>query len=592
MTQTTTKTYLSKKTLVVTLGVLMSQAGFANNELPNTQPLEQYNQQRNQALQQQLQTNPTVHLDSKPFQAPAIKPNTNNTPNTPCFDIHSVSLANNPKGVFDFALKPYLAGNESVIGQCLNIDDINQLVSNVQNNIIDKGYVTTRVVISNQNIASGNLVLDIIPGYIAQIKANKLSDNLVLLDDGEPINFATAFAIEEGQLLNIRDIEQGLENFKRVPSADANFAIAPSSDVSVPGYSDLLIDYTQGRRWRVSAGIDDSGQKSTGQYQANVTLSLDNPMWHNDLFYVSYGHSLDGASNDVDDDSWNYNIGYTLPIDNSLLSITHNGYNYKQTVAGASEDYTYSGDSYNTEAMLSHLVHRDSHSKTYVKGGAFTKKQRNYIDDTEVEVQRRKTSGWKGGIAYETTVNGAQISSELMYQHGTGAFNALTPTESLFNEGSARAGIIKTNVDVNKPFELAGKQFNYHGLFKGQLAEEALVPADRFSIGGRYTVRGYDGERTLSGDHGALLRQDVTMMLGESAHGLYAGVDAGYVQMDNKIQDKQLLGHHLVGAAVGAKGYVKPLKTTYDVFAGFPVDSPESFADKDVVAGFSLGWQY
>ncbi|MGP5058315.1 ShlB/FhaC/HecB family hemolysin secretion/activation protein [Psychrobacter celer] len=34
--------------------------------------------------------------------------------------------------------------------------------------------------------------------------------------------------------------------------------------------------------------VDDSGQDSTGVYQGNVTLSLDNPTWHNDLLYLSY----------------------------------------------------------------------------------------------------------------------------------------------------------------------------------------------------------------------------------------------------------------------------------------------------------------
>lgn len=600
VTANSTHLIFNQKTLIASIALIFSaqlQAAQppAEQQEQIRQSQQQYNEQRNQAIQQKLKTDPNVFIDTQQFQKPTATPAANT--NQPCFTINTITLADNPQNVFDFALQPYLTGHESIIGQCLNINRINQLVTDVQNNIIDEGYVTTRVAVSNQNIASGNLVLNVIPGYVDQIKPNQLSDNLVLLEDGEPINFETALPIKQSHLLNIRNIEQGLENFKRVPSADANFSIAPSSRINLPGYSDVLIDYAQGRRWRLSAGVDDSGQESTGKYQGNVTLSLDNPMWHNDILYLSYGHSLDRMDNNEADDSWNYNVGYTMPYKNSLFSITHSGYNYEQTVAGANEDYTYSGDSYNTEAMLSHLIHRDAHSKTHIKAGGFTKKQKNYIDDTEVEVQRRKTSGWKAGIGYETSIGDTQVDSEFMYQHGTGAFHALTPAESLFNEGSARAGIIKTKVDINKPFEANGNQFNYHALFKGQLAEEALVPSDRFSIGGRYTVRGYDGERTLSGDHGALLRQDLAMMLGnaqpgESSHAVYVGLDAGYVEMDNEAQDEQLLGHHLVGGAVGVKGYVKPLRTTYDVFAGFPLSEPEGFGDDKLVSGFSLGWQY
>ncbi len=40
-----------------------------------------------------------------------------------------------------------------------------------------------------------------------------------------------------------------------------------------------------------------------------------------------------------------------------------------------------------------------------------------------------------------------------------------------------------------------------------------LITQDRFSIGGRYTVRGFDGETTLIGERGWLLRNDLGLSL-------------------------------------------------------------------------------
>lgn len=561
---------------------------------------EQYQEQRTEALKQQQLVNPNVTIDTSPY---TVQPPLSTSPPTaqnidpasiPCFDINHIYLTGELSEKFNFALTPYTMGKSSLIGSCLSVNDINQLVTDVQNRIIEKGYVTTRVLVQNQNLKSGNLYLTLIPGRIDQITAVdiKASRPIYIDNSGNPANFAPAMPMRSGDLLNVRDIEQALENFKRVPTADADFSIVPSRRISAPGYSDIQVKWQQDKRWRLSATVDDSGQDSTGVYQGNVTLSLDNPTWHNDLLYLSYNHNLDGGGDGEDNGSWGYNLGYVLPIDNMQLTLTHSGYNYDQTVAGANQDYVYSGESYNTEALVSHLVHRDSHSKTYLKAGGYAKQQNNFIDDTEVEVQRRRTAGYKAGIGYETIIGKTQWIGDVMYQRGTGAFDAIDPPEALFNEGSARAGIVKASIDVNQPIQLAGQALNYHAAFKGQYAEEALVPNERFSIGGRYSVRGFDGERSLSGDHGALLRQELSAYLGDKPHAVYAGVDAGYVKLDNEVQDDLLLGSHLIGGVVGVKGYVTPLKTSYDLFAGYPLAQPDNFSDKEWVTGFSLGWQY
>lgn len=579
---------------------ITSQAVIADDILPNAIELntttpQQFQEQRTEALRQQQLVNPNVNIDTTEFQVtpPPSASQGTDPASLPCFDINNIYLTGELSENFTFALTPDTMGKSSLLGSCLSVNDINQLVTNVQNRIIEKGYVTTRVLVQNQNLKSGNLFLTLIPGRIDQITAVDIKASRPIYTDanGNPANFAPAMPMLSGDLLNVRDIEQALENFKRVPTADADFSIVPSSRMNIPGYSDIQVKWQQDKRWRLSASVDDSGQESTGVYQGNVTLSLDNPTWHNDLLYLSYNHDLDGG-NDKNDGSWGYNVGYVLPVDNTQLTLTHSGYNYDQTIAGVNQDYIYSGESYTTEALVSHLVHRDNHSKTYLKAGGYAKQQNNYIDDTEVEVQRRRTAGYKAGVGYETVIGKTQWIGDVMYQRGTGAFDAISPPEALFNEGSARAGIIKIGVDVNKPMQLANKALNYHATFKGQYATEALVPNERLVIGGRYSVRGFDGERSLSGDHGAILRQELSAYLGDKPHAVYAGVDAGYVKLDNAAQDDLLLGNHLVGGIVGVKGYVTPLRTSYDLFAGYPLAQPDNFSDKEWVTGFSLGWQY
>lgn len=553
---------------------------------------------RNEAL---LNT-PQVSIDtSQMLDSAALAPANEDAP---CFVIDRIMYsalddkARADLSVFDFALAPTLYGSQSPLGQCLGMAQINQLVGEVQNRIIERGYVTTRVVISPQNLAAGALVLTIIPGYIDKIRTDSHGSAVPIYTNQEGVAASVhhALSLKPGDILNIRPLESALETLKRIPSAEADFKISPSQKTA-PGYSDIDIEYTQARKFRLSVGIDDSGAKSTGKYQGNVTLNIDNPSHHNDLLSLSYGRDLGQGINrspSEDKGSVNYALGYVLPINNLIINPSMSHYTYDQTVVGANQNYRYHGKSNNIELAASYLANRDASSKTYLKAAGYYKSQNNYIDDTEVDVQRRRIAGWRAGISHDQRFGNTSISGELTYQRGTGAFGALTPPESLFNEGSARAGIYKASLNLSHPFKLQfgdnAWMMSYQALIKAQYAQEALVPSERMAIGGRYSVRGFDGERSLSGDHGLLLRQDLSLNI-TPAHAVYLGLDAGRVRMDNPTQDALLAGHHLAGAAIGIKGTL-PFGINYDVFTGYPLHAPESFGKHQWASGFSLSRQF
>ena len=111
------------------------------------------------------------------------------------------------------------------------------------------------------------------------------------------------------------------------------------------------------------------------------------------------------------------------------------------------------------------------------------------------------------------------------------------------------------------------------------------MPQDRFSIAGRYTVRGFDGEQSLSAERGWLSRNTITFPI-ERQQQLYLGADVGHVSGSSA---KFLLGQTLVGGVVGFRGQWKGL--FYDVFAGKSFSKPDGFEDGRHL-GFNLTYQY
>ena len=530
-------------------------------------------QERERQLRLQQEQTPDVRL-----QAPAVQPTALLPENeTPCFRIKHISLLGDAAERFQFGLKSVVEGPDSPIGRCLGVSGINLVVSRIQNVIVDKGYVTTRVLVSPQDLNAGNLTLTVIPGRVRNVRFAADSD-----PRGTKWN---AIPVRSGDILNLRDIEQGLENFKRVPTAAADIKIeAAEGEGAQPGQSDLVISYKQGIPFRISASIDDSGSKSTGKYQGGVTLSYDHMLTLNDLFYVSFNHDLGGGDKGARGTRGGV-AHYSIPFGYWLLSTTATRNRYFQTIAGLNQNYVYSGTSASNDLKLSRVVYRDAQRKTTLAIRGYLKESNNYIEDTEIETQRRRTAGWELSVAHREFMGSNTLDLNLAYRHGTGAFQALQAPEDLFGEGASRPKVWNADVSLSVPFQLAQQNFRYLGALRAQWNDTPLVPQDRFAIGGRYSVRGFDGNMILSADRGWTLRNDIGMVLGPIGAELYLGLDYGEVSGQSS---RYLVGKRLAGTALGLRGSI--LGASYDIFVGQPIKKPDGFRTANTTAGFNLNW--
>lgn len=489
---------------------------------------------------------------------------------TPCFAISQVILSGTdtlPRWL------PLQHISDQALGHCLGGKGINLLMSTLQNRLVDHGYITTRVLAPAQDLNSGELKLTVVPGKVRLVKLTP--------DSGQYITLYSAFPAHEGQLLDLRDIEQGLENLQRLPTVQASMEILPGSQ---PGESDIALHWQQPRMWRVAASLDDSGTRSTGRYQGGLTLSLDNPFSLSDLFYISGSSSLESKGGKGSD---NITGHYSVPVGYWMFGLTANSYNYHQTVAGLNSDYRYSGNSKNLDFQLSRLLHRNGSQKTTLAYDVLVRESRNYINDTEVEVQRRQTAAWRVGLQHRHYISQATLDAGISYQRGTRWFGASPAPEEYFGDATALSKIIQLTAQLDIPFALVNQKFHYNLQYQRQFSNTPLTPQDQFTIGNRWSVRGFDGERTLNADRGWFVRNDIAWATPLPTQELYLGVDYGEVGGKGT---QNLVGNHLAGGAMGIRG--SAFKTGYDLFTSVPFSKPDGFKTDPVSLGFNLNWQY
>lgn len=536
-------------------------------------------QQRERALQEQLDT--TADVPGAKIELPDVQQAIPQN-EIPCFPIERIILEGEMADRFQWALESTNWDNQRnpdpALGRCLGNEGINIVMGRIQNAIIKRGYITTRVVAGEQNLTQGVLTLTVIPGKIHAIRFAQNSQTR--------IHWKSALPMREGDLLNLRDLEQALEVFKRVPTTDVDIQIEPAGEGAQAGASDLVITWQEQFPFRINFSLDDGGGRDTSRYQGALTLSYDNPLTLNDLFYVSYNHGLgDGHGGR----SEGYSAHYSLPIKgNWLLSLNASYYKYNQIIAGANEEFEYRGTSQNLDATLSRRVYRDATKRLnfYVKG--WQRRSKNYLNDTEILNQRRRVSGWEIGADYRHFIGNAVLYTNLSYRRGTGAFKARRSPLEETGEGTSRMKVYNLDASLTIPFLIKTQQLRYSANLRAQWNDTPLLAQDQFSIGGRYTVRGFDGRANLMAERGWLLRNDIGWQIFKSGQELYWGLDFGSIAGPSAHYQ---VGKNLTGTVLGLRGSLMK-HMSYDTFVGTWLHKPDGFKTSKFTAGFNLNLWY
>lgn len=541
----------------------------------DTQQLQRQ-QQREDTLRGTLEPNP----DAPP--PPAIQPPPPTripTDEQRCERIHEVRLTGPLSADFQWLLESLSGPDDDDAPQdrCLGTTGISVLQARLQNALIHRGYVTSRVLVGPQDLnASGTLVATLVPGLLREVR---------FTPDSEQSAFAgNALPGLSGEPLQLRDVEQGIENLKRLPSVDADIRIEPvdQADAEV-GRSDLLVRYRQPRPLRLNLSADDGGTRATGKHQGTATFFWDSPLALNDLLSFTAGHSLERGDSRATRSAL---LNYAVPWDYWLFGATVSRNHYHQSVAGASQTYVFSGVSDTAELRAQRVVWRSAVARTSLGTRVYRRSSASFIDDTEIEVQHRVTSVWELNAAHRQYFGDATADVSVAMRRGTGAFGALPAPEEAFGEGSSRLRMTVLDLAWLQPLKLFGEKLQLASNWHGQWNQTPLTPQDRIAIGSRYSVRGFDGESSLLGERGWFWRNDLALSM-VAGHEIYAGLDAGRVGGPSAAF---LAGKGLAGAVLGLRGGTPVWR--YDFFVGRPVHKPASFQTARTTAGFNLSYAF
>lgn len=480
------------------------------------------------------------------------------TPQGPCFVIRRIELSGAT------LLSPSAKNRLTApwINQCLDMARLTRLTDAVSDWYISRGYITSRAFLTEQDLSGGVLHLAVLEGKLQHIRLEGVPDRTLKM----------TFPGLEGKILNLRDIEQGMEQLNRVRQRPVEIEILPGDR---QGYSVVNLTATPEFPLSGSVSFDNSGQKSTGTGQLNGALYGNNLLGLADKWFISGGRSSDFSNSK---DAQNFAAGVSIPYGYGLLDYSYSWSNYLSTIDNNGYFWRSTGDTETHRLTGSWVLFRNGDIKTGVSAGITHRINRNYLDDVLLATSSRKLSSLSLGINHTQKIASGVATLNPTFTQGVPWFGAEDDSDKQGDVPKAEFRKWSLNGSFQRP--LADKLWWLTSVYF-QWSPDRLYGSERLTLGGETSVRGYK-EQYISGDNGGYWRNELNYSLltlpwvGDV--GVLAAIDGGWLKKDGL--DRYASGT-LWGTALGLTTTNRWYSSQFTV--GTPVDYPDWLAPDHLV---------
>jgi hemolysin activation/secretion protein len=464
---------------------------------------------------------------------------------------------------------------EPFTGHCLTADDLNELLQAVTQAYLDRGFVTTRAYLPQQDLSRQRLRVVVVEGHIDTLESPG--------DTPTPRELAMASPTGVGDALNLRDLEQLIDQLNRLPSRQATLELMPGDTV---GGSRIHVSGAASRPVRVSLERNNNGSGGTGEQQWRGGLEWDSPLGLADQFIAQWGHDVTDRP-DIGSSSGHF--AYSLPYGYWTFSYDYTDSDYHTLAEANGFLFTLEGKSERHRLQAERLLWRDSVSKTAASIGISRLSTRNYIDGARIGVSSQRLSELSIGINHGRRIGNALFNTDIGWHKGLTLFGAQSDGANAPGTPTAQFERATLTLSYLQPFSLFRQSLSFSSLLHGQWSDDVLYSPQRLSLGGQDSVRGFK-EQSLSGASGGYWRNQVTWQYPlESVRPLFENLevslayDVGVIHRGrhNPELHGRLSGHAL---GVGLRG--EHLEANVSV--GHSLERPDVFPRREAPVYFSV----
>lgn len=400
----------------------------------------------------------------------------------------------------------------------LSSNDIRNLLTDLTNKLISKGYTTSVVNFDrNNDLTTGTLNLEIVAGKIEDIKINSGNG----LDKYKEFFM---FPKNKGKILNIRDIDTATDNFNSINANNMTMEVLPGRKEN---YSRIEVKNRLKNKYTVGILANNYGDsKQNGIWRRGINLNIDSPLGIGDNFYFTYmtvpkkdpnrswkktveqlqpGEILPIGPVGYDPlkgDTLPYkrrldmfNFGYTMKFRTYTLKLNSSKSIQESSFYSANTVYDMYSNSHTLSADLEKILFRNQKSKVSLDLGIKRKHNQSYLEKSVLS--DRKLAVGTVSLNATTSLFGGIFGSSFGYERGLKIFHAERDSGKIDTTPKAQFHKYNMNLSYYKPIT---NKLVYRANVNGSYSNDVLYGSERQTIGGVGSVGGYHTRESIQGD--------------------------------------------------------------------------------------------
>ena len=445
---------------------------------------------------------------------------------------------------------------------CLDRAELQRIVHALNALYLKRGYIAARVL--PETTAQGALVLNVIEGQMAGFS-------------GSSAGAGTLFPGMLGHPLNIRDLEQGLDQANRLLSQQLRAEVLPGARL---GDSMVHLSNRASSPWHGGLSLGNRGYDSTGRRIVGVNLGRDNPSGYYDFLSVSLDHSLAHERY-----SRRGSLFYSLPYGYWTFSSFVSQAEYLNRQKLRYHTVSLSGFATQGGVRAERVLERN---QTHIDSSYLQishKRVQNYFLDSLQQISSPTLSVAELGLSRLSLLPGAVLSLEAALEKGMPWFGA-TRDAGLADERLPRAQYLKAKVSASARQALT-RATTLDSRVSWQGSRHRLPAIEQLELADNSMVRGFR-HYSLTGDTGWIWHNTLVQGFAVGGVALSArfGLDVGRVLLRDAQQNYQ----SLAGAGVGLA--LTRSELTLDLEYNRPLYSPQQSVNEPHQLLARLFWQF
>ena len=396
---------------------------------------------------------------------------------------------------------------KTVEGKNVTLQQLGEVADKITQLYLDKGYITSRAILVNQEV-------DLARGVFKIIAVEGGVENIDIIGANRTKKSYIRSRIELARLNPLQKSE--LEDQLRLLKADPVFKNieATLKAGSKSGQSVLVVRVTEANAFNAAVNFDNYSSPSVGSVRYGVGVVYNNPTKSGDQFYASYNRTTTGGAN-------LYDFGYRLPVNPMNGSVqVRAAFNDYRITDSEFASLNIEGNSELYEVNFRQPLVRSTKEEFALSLGFTHRDGQTFLDDQPqpfsigpVEDGGSRTSVIKFGQDYVKRDPQGAWTGRSQFSLGTGLLDATT------NSGSAPDGQFISWLGQAQRIQKLNDDNLLIVRLDLQFTRISLLPSEQFVIGGGQTLRGYR-QNVLYGDNGVRFSVEDRIALARNEGGI------------------------------------------------------------------------